>query len=105
MCMGREMNVAFFSKDVEGCGGPESRKMPCCEDINELIEIEDNHKQANLSIDFSDDFVTISNPYSIDLSVVRKSTEQLTNHWSIPDPPDRYHAPIFILHSNLTYYG
>lgn len=102
--MDRVQSVAYFSHQAEGCfDNSTNRKMPCCEDELELIQLEDEH-QSVVSIDIAPLWFTITPDwYSLEYTSLNIKLDD-DKPFTV-DPPPLEQEPAYIRFCSFTYYG
>ena len=103
-CMGREINVAYFSHKADGCFTSDDRKMPCCEDVTEIVNIDEDHQGVNFQTSISNSYIILPSLIALEYqSFINLVDEQQFKN--VPDPPNLWEKSIYIKFHSLTYYG
>ncbi|QSE97391.1 HYC_CC_PP family protein [Fulvivirga lutea] len=104
-CMGRTMNVEYYSTLADGCSGSEERKMPCCNDETEILSIEDEHQIESLGKSLlNHGSLFIPSYFQLEFeSLINISDE--SQFADLPDPPELQIEPIYITTHSFTFYG
>ena len=103
-CMGKEVNMEYFSHEAEGCFASDTRKMPCCQDVTEILSVDDEHQPVDFSKSFVNSFSILPALFALEYnSWINLSLEH--DFEEIPDPPKLGQLPLYLSFQSLTYYG
>ncbi|MEQ8924496.1 MAG: hypothetical protein RLO81_01720 [Fulvivirga sp.] len=104
-CMGRAINVEYYSILADGCSTSDERKMPCCDDETEILSIEDEHQTESLTKSFANTVsLFVPSYFQLEYESLLNITDE-SQFADLPDPPELVKEPIYITTHSFTFYG